>query len=81
MLVQKEKIELTSKALYTRTDLMLYEGGTLTQILCFWTSSIVLPFMQNAAFQRLPSVSIFRRNLLRWAQSIDLVPDTTINIK
>jgi hypothetical protein len=48
----------------------------------FWTLYIVLSLsentilfiLQNIAFRRLDSVSVFRQNLLGWTQSIELVP-------
>jgi hypothetical protein len=54
----------------------------LVHILCFWKLSIVLSLskntvlfiFQNTTFRRLDSVSIFRQNLLSWAQSTELVP-------
>jgi hypothetical protein len=50
------------------------QPSVYVQILCFWTSSIVLFIFQNTTFQRLDSVFVFRLNLLSWAQSIELVP-------
>jgi hypothetical protein len=51
------------------------------EMLCFWTLFIALslsktvPFIfQNITFQKLDSVSIFRWNLLTWAQSIERLP-------
>jgi hypothetical protein len=42
------------------------------QLLCFWTLSIVL-FLFKTTFQRLNSVSVFKWNLLSWAELIELV--------
>jgi hypothetical protein len=44
------------------------------QLSCFCKLSIVLSIFQNIVFWRLDSVSIFKYNLLCWAQSIELVP-------
>jgi hypothetical protein len=44
----------------------------MVQILCFCISSIVLFVFQNTTFRRLDYVSVFRQNLLSWAQSIEI---------
>jgi hypothetical protein len=52
----------------TDTFLKVCDVGTLLQILCFWTLSIVLFIFQNATFRRPDSVSDFRTSSMNWAQ-------------
>jgi hypothetical protein len=42
--------------------------------ICCWPLSTGLFIFQNTTFQRLHSVSVFRYNLLSWAQLIELAP-------
>jgi hypothetical protein len=57
----------------------VFQRSSIIQILCFWTLSIflslskntVLFIFQNTAFRRLDYVSVFRYNLLSFAQSIE----------
>jgi hypothetical protein len=66
----------------THIRLKACDDGTLVQIFCCWTLSVILSLskntvlliFQNTTFRRLDSVSVFRLNLLSWAQSIELVP-------
>jgi hypothetical protein len=54
--------------LQLQKDLEICDSGTLVQILCFWTLSIILFLsentvvfiFQNTTFRKLDSVSIFR---------------------
>lgn len=52
----------------------IHKWQTDEKQLCFWTLYIILFLFKNTSFQRLDSVSIFRWNVLTWAQSVELVP-------
>jgi hypothetical protein len=53
-------------------DLKVYDDGTLVQILCIWTLSIILFIFQNTMFQRLDSLCLLVKSTQ--AQTIELVP-------
>jgi hypothetical protein len=44
------------------------------------TEVIVQIYLKHTTFWRLDSVSVFRLNLLSWAQSIELVPISVLSI-
>jgi hypothetical protein len=44
----------------------------LIQLLRYWTLPTILFYLKHTKFWRLDSVSVFRWNLLSWAQSIEL---------
>jgi hypothetical protein len=62
----------TTSGIKFKRDLKVCDDGILIQLLCFWTLSISCFYLKHM-FRRLDSVSVFRWNLLGWAQSIDLV--------
>jgi hypothetical protein len=50
-----------------------YEFGRVSTSIMFLDIIHCLVFIYNTKFRRLDSVSVFRQNLLCWAQSIELV--------
>jgi hypothetical protein len=50
--------------------LKVCDDGTLIQLLCFWTLSTSCFYLKHTIFRGLDSVSIFRWNVLSWAQSM-----------
>jgi hypothetical protein len=65
-----------------KSDLKVCDNGTLVQILCFWTLSIILPLCKTQSCLYILKHNVsetgfclrLQVNLLSWAQSIELVP-------